>query len=181
MAARQFREQGYAAVSLRGIAAAAGLRAASLYNHFASKEDLVVAVLDDGIAAVLHAVDAAVADLPADVPFRTRLQAAVTAHLRSLLDRSDYTSANVRIFGQLPAAVRERNKAVRARYEGWWDEFLEAAQRRGDLRAEVDPALARLWLLGALNASLEWFRPERGPLEAVAESYTDLLCRGIEP
>lgn len=73
VAARQFREQGYAAVSLRGIAAAAGLRAASLYNHFASKEDLVVAVLDDGIAAVLHAVDAAVADLPADVPFRTRL------------------------------------------------------------------------------------------------------------
>lgn len=39
-----FREQGYNQVSMRDIAAATGMRQASLYYHFSSKEQLFVAV-----------------------------------------------------------------------------------------------------------------------------------------
>jgi AcrR family transcriptional regulator len=52
-AARLFREQGYAATTLRQIAAAAGIQAGSIYYHFASKDDILIEVLDAGIAAVL--------------------------------------------------------------------------------------------------------------------------------
>jgi AcrR family transcriptional regulator len=45
-AARLFREKGYAATSMRDIAAAVDMLPGSLYYHFAAKEDLLVAVYE---------------------------------------------------------------------------------------------------------------------------------------
>ena len=60
VAAHLFREKGYAGVSLRSIASDADLKAGSIYYHFASKDDLVVEVLDQGIKRVHDAVAAAI-------------------------------------------------------------------------------------------------------------------------
>ncbi len=181
VAARLFRERGYAGVSLRAIAAAAGLKAGSLYYHFDSKEALVVEILDEGIRAVHEAVEQAVSALPADADGATLLETAIRAHLESLLRLSDYTSANVRVFGQAPEPVRRRSLAVRRAYDACWDALLAEAQARGAIRADADLRAARLLLLGALNASLEWFEPRRGGVEALAARYADLLWHGLAP
>lgn len=181
VAARLFRERGYAGVSLRAIAAAAGMQAGSLYYHFGSKEDLVVEVLDEGIRRVHARVAAAVEALPADAGGEVLLRTAVTAHLQSLLEASDYSSANVRIFGQAPEAVRQRSLAVRQAYDGYWDRLLRRAQAAGALRADADLRTARLLAIGALNAALEWFEPARGGVEDLAAGYADLLWRGLAP
>ena len=181
VAARLFRERGYAGVSLRAIAAEAGMQAGSLYYHFDSKEDLVVEVLDQGIRAVHRAVAEAVERLPGDVTGERLLRTAIEAHLASLLRLSDYSSANVRVFGQAPESVRRRCLAVRQAYDAFWDELLRQAQARGALRAGADLRTARLLTIGALNASLEWFQPERGGVERLAASYADLIWRGLEP
>lgn len=181
VAARLFREQGYAGVSLRAIAAEAGLQAGSLYYHFGSKEDLVVEILDQGIRAVHQGVAEAVDRLPADADGRVLLRAAIQGHLESLLRLSDYTSANVRIFGQAPESVRARSLAVRQAYDAYWDELLAGARARGALRADADPRAVRLLLIGALNASLEWFEPARGGVERLAERYADIVWRGLAP
>lgn len=55
-AERLFAERGFAGTHLRDVAAAAGLRIPSLYNHFAGKEALYAAVLERGIAPVLEAL-----------------------------------------------------------------------------------------------------------------------------
>lgn len=49
VASTQFRESGIAAVGLAGIMAEAGLTNGAFYTHFASKEDLVRAVLLDAL------------------------------------------------------------------------------------------------------------------------------------
>ena len=49
VASSQFRESGIAAVGLAGIMAEAGLTNGAFYTHFASKEDLVRAVLCDAL------------------------------------------------------------------------------------------------------------------------------------
>lgn len=179
VAAQQFRSRGYAGVSVRGIAAATGLRAASLYYHFPTKDDLVLAVLDTGIETVHEAVEEALAGLPTAAPAATRLRAAMVAHLQSLLAQSDYTSANVRIFGQLPAAVRDRHRPVRRRYEALWDRLIAEGRAAGALRTDVDPVLLRNVFLGTLNAALEWFRPERGDVARLAQAHADLLLTGV--
>jgi AcrR family transcriptional regulator len=66
VAARLFREQGYGPVSLRKIAEAAGIKAGSIYYHFGSKDEIVVAILDAGIQAVHDDMRQAVGALHAD-------------------------------------------------------------------------------------------------------------------
>ena len=179
VAARLFREQGYGSVSLRKIAAAAGIKAGSIYYHFGSKDEIVVAILDAGIQAVHDDMRQAVGALPADTGAEAALRAAIGAHLRALLDVSDYSSANVRIFGQVPQSVRDANLPTRRAYEAEWDSLLSRLQRDGALKRNVDIRRLRLMLIGALNATLEWFDPERGGADALSRTYADVFLHGI--
>lgn len=107
------------------------------------------------------------------------LRAAIRAHLRALLDVSDYSSANVRIFGQVPQSVRDANLHTRRAYEAEWDNLLSRIQADGALKREVDIRRLRLMLIGALNATLEWFDPHRGSAEALSRTYADVFLNGI--
>ena len=178
-AAQLFRQNGYAAVSLRAIAQAAGIKAGSIYYHFASKDAVVTEILDAGIVSVHEKVQAAVEALPAGAPAETIIRAAIYAHLRALLEYGDYTSANVRIFGQVPMAVRDANLPVRKAYEKYLDDLLCELQTAGAIRPDVNISRLRLLLIGALNATLEWFDPEQGGIEALADDYTDIFLHGI--
>jgi AcrR family transcriptional regulator len=178
-AARLFREHGYAAVSLRAIAAEAGMQGGSVYYHFSGKEEIVAAVLDLGIQRVHQAVEAALGDLPPNAGVVQTVHAAIEAHLEALLTHSDHTSANVRIFGQVPSRVREGNKAVRRAYEKLWVELLDRAANEGVLRPGLDRRLARRALIGALNATLEWFDPGAMAPRQLAAAYSDLFLHGL--
>lgn len=178
-AARLFREHGYAAVSLRAIAAEAGMQGGSLYHHFRGKEEIVGAVLDLGIQRVHAAVETARADVPAGATVAETLRTAITAHLEAMLTHSDFTSANIRIFGQVPPRVREGNKQVRRAYEKLWSDLIDTAAARGALRPGLDRRLARRALIGALNATLEWFDPETMDPRRIAAAYADLFLHGM--
>lgn len=180
-AAALFRRRGYSVVSLRAIAQAAGIKAGSIYYHFGSKAEIVAAILDAGIVAVHEEVSAAVEALPATVSAREILHTAIHAHLRALLAHGDYTSANVRIFGQVPPDVRDANLPARRAYEKYWDSLLSGLKERNALRPDVDVARFRLLLIGALNATLEWFNPRKGSIKALADDYADILLNGILP
>ncbi len=179
VAARQFRERGYAGVSLRDIADGAGMKAGSLYYHFRSKDEIVATVLDIGIELVQAAVGGAVAALPPDAPARILIATAVRQHLQTFLAYSDYTTANVRIFGQLPPEVRRANLPARRRYEALWDGIIERCRAQGGVRTSVDAATFRLFLLGAMNATLEWFDPAKGDIDRLADRYAGLALDGL--
>lgn len=179
VAARLFRQQGYAAVSLRSIAKAANMQAGSLYYHFDSKEELISEILNQGIDSVHDEVRRTI-EAMAGSDRQLIFKAAIRAHMKSLLRQSDYTSANVRIFGQVPEAVRKRCMATRRAYEELWDRLLIDLRREGAKPNKSDIRVARLLILGALNASLDWFDPKRGGVEALAEQYADMLWNGIE-
>jgi len=179
VAARLFRDHGYGSVSLRKIADAAGIKAGSIYYHFGSKDEIVVAILDEGIWAVHKNMRRAVTEQADTAGAPVILRAAINAHLRALLDVSDYSSANVRIFGQVPQSVRDANLPARRAYENEWDDLLARLQKKGELRADVDVRRLRLMLIGALNATLEWFDPARGGVDALASAYADVFLNGM--
>lgn len=178
-AARLFRQRGYGATSLRDIAAASGMKAGSLYYHFASKDEIVIDVLNIGVARVTDAVQTAVATLPADAPAGDLIDAAIHEHLRALHEMGDYTSANVRIFGQVPEAVREAHTPTRRTYEDYWEQLLTKAKASGEISADTNPHLMLALLISSLNATLEWFDPSRGPVDRIATAFSALVRRGI--
>src|SRR6218665_1357719 len=77
-AARLLRSGGYHQTTLREIAEAVGMRKASLYYHFASKEEIVEAVANDGVRFVHEAVSAALEENAGAGP-RARRAAAIRA------------------------------------------------------------------------------------------------------
>lgn len=181
-AARLFSRQGYAATSLRGIAAETGITAASLYYHFGSKEEIVVEVLNIGVQSVHAEVKRAVEALGNRATARALLEAAIGAHLRSLHELQDFTSANTRIFGQVQDHVRAATLKVRKSYEDFWGLLLARIVGTGQIRADADLGLLRLLLFGAMNGTLEWYRAD-GPsgIEDIARIWSDFLLNGTAP
>ena len=178
-AAAVFRESGYAAASLRTIASAAGLQAGSIYYHFDSKQAIVTAILNAGIRAVHAEVARSFAALDADASCQRVIRACVHAHLRALFEFSDYTSANVRIYGQVPEEARKANRKYRRDYESLWSRILQHVVEHGGARDGVDLKAFRLLLIGSLNATLEWFDARHGDLAQLADSYADILLYGL--
>jgi AcrR family transcriptional regulator len=162
VAAKLFRARGYTETSLRDIGKQAGMKAGSLYYHFTSKEELAAEVLRIGVRRVHDAVALAVEALGKDATAKSRVRAAMVAHLETLLDESDYTSAHIHCFPYVPEGLRRKLNGERQEYEEVWRRLLDDASRQGALAPGVDRAAARLAILGALNWSLEWYDPKQG-------------------
>ena len=193
-AARLFRTQGYAAVTMRDIAACCGVKAGSLYYHFASKEQIVVEVLNTGVNLVLSRVRRHMDVLPAGAALPLRLRTSIAAHLHTLLGRDDYIAANIRIFGQVPDRVRTEALAYRWLYEAWWQDLLDQGARDGAFLPGTDLRLVRLFLMGAMNWSLEWHHfsgqdlsgkdlagPDSGEqdVDAIADRLAAMVLHGV--
>jgi AcrR family transcriptional regulator len=174
-AARLFRTQGYAATSLRDIAAALDMKAGSLYYHFASKEAIVTEILDLGVRSAFESVRRSVEALGAGAPCEKLLRAAIGAHLESLLGPDDFTSANIRIFAHVPPRVRAATLPLRHEYERYWLGLLKRCAEAGRLRGEADLKLLSMFLFGAMNWSLEWYKPERHGIESLADGIAALF------
>ena len=177
-AARLFRDRGYVATTLRDIGEAVGMKAGSIYYHFGSKDEILAEVLDLGIVAMHRVVAGAVAALPPDASAVERIETAIRAHLAGLLQYGVFTSANVRIYGQVPAAAKERHAPVRQAYADYWTRLLARARREGVVRRDINLKMLRLLLLGSMNWTVEWYRPQRGSVAGIARAVQKLFLEG---
>lgn len=169
-AAELFVSQGYAGTTLRQIAGAAGIKAGSIYHHFDSKEELFVAVLNDGIVVMIDAFD----DLAPD----GSLAGHVRAHLSAVFEHGPYTTAHVTSFFSAPPAVRAQVVPRRDSYEQKWSELFE---RLFPQLAPNDRRLRRLFLFGAMNATAEWFDPHGDlSLNQLASTISDQFLNGAQ-
>lgn len=175
-AARLLRSGGYHQTTLREIAEAVGIRKASLYYHFASKEEIVEAVVNDGVRFVHEAVVAALAATQTAPP-RQRLEAAIGAHLTALHGNSDYTSASIKVFTFGGSPAPDSVLSVRRAYEDVWRGLIAELQASGALPPERAPDVLRYLLLGAMNGSIDWYRPQRFDPQGLAEEFAALIMR----
>lgn len=173
-AARLFRERGYAVTSMRDIAAASGMLAGSLYYHFASKDDLLVAVYAEGVKRIGAAVEAALA---AEAEPWERLERVCAAHLTALLADSDYGQVVIRVRPDDVPDVAPRLVALRDGYEKLFARALDDLP----LRHRADRRALRLMLLGALNWSQTWYQPGRDSPAALARHFVRLVRSAAPP
>lgn len=179
-AAKIFRDQGYANARLADIAELAGMQTGSLYYHFDSREALVTEILRLGIETSWRHVREAIAALPPDASAIDRLAAAIRAHTLSVVKTGDYSSAQARIVGQVPAEVAKAHHADQRDYGAYWNELFAAAVVSGDVRPDIDIFVARMLVLGALNWTSEWYKPGRGPTaDEIADLAVTMALSGL--
>lgn len=178
-AARTFRDKGYSATTLNDIASAARLRAGSIYYHFDSKEQILEEVLDIGIRRIADTVIRDVRALPADASPSLKIRAGIETHLRTLLQHGPYSSANIRIFGQAPRSAQQRNLTLRNLYADFWRDLLAEARDAGEIDPNFDLSLIRMFLFGALNWTVEWYKPGKRTLSEFADEVWTILFDGV--
>ncbi|MEH6402062.1 MAG: TetR/AcrR family transcriptional regulator [Sneathiella sp.] len=178
-AAKLFKERGYTATTLRDVADEAGLKAGSIYYHFASKDEIMDEVLDTGLRAVYEAVKAAKNACDDDENYLAMIEACVHAHLKVLFTQGDFVSANIRLYNQLPKEIQERHHTLRREYGNMWDTLLLNAQKAGFLHSDLEIVPARQFILGSLNWTVEWYDDSKYSLEALATRCVSLIARGI--
>ncbi|CDZ87228.1 TetR/AcrR family transcriptional regulator [Rhodococcus ruber] len=178
-AAKVLSSKGYAKTRLTDIAIEADIQAPAIYYYYPSRQKLIEAVVRHGTSQMNDHVSSVLEALPSTTSPMQRIAAAVEAHLRLSLELSVYTTAAIRNAGQLPDAMRERQRADEEQYAGLWRNLLEEAHAAGEIRPDVDLRAVRMLLLGALNWAAEWWSPERGSLESVVCTAQTLIQNGL--
>ena len=159
LAARLFREQGFDGTTVRDIAAAVGMRSGSPFYHFANKEEILFAVMEEGLRQGLARSEEALAR---HTGARERFVALLRAHFGTILeDGSDFVPVMLYEWRSLPPVYRKRLIAVKDRYDALWQRVIDELAAAGLIRGNAK--LARLLILGAVNFAATWFR-RSGPL-----------------
>jgi AcrR family transcriptional regulator len=177
--ARLFREQGYDATSVRDIAAATGLQSGSWVYHFKTKQDILAAVMEQGLQQALERIEAIARE---ELPPREHFRALVRTHLDTLLGPGqDFIPVLLYDWRSLDKPGRQRVIALQKRYEQVWADVILELQRSGEWA--MPTSIDRLLMFGALNWIVQWYRP-RGPLnvaEIVAEAEKFFLRTPPKP
>lgn len=153
-AARLMRAKGYAKTTTRDLAQAVGMGSGSPFCHFRRKEAILASVARRGLDSALGAAEA-LRGRRADA--HTRLREMLRLHAEIVHGaRGDAAVVALREWHQMSAENRRRLARPLKRYEIAWRESVAA------VHPPVEPTLAARLVLGALNWSIHWHRPERG-------------------
>lgn len=175
-AASLFRRQGYERTSVREIAEASQMTSGSLFYHFASKEDLLVTIMEEGVRSIMMSVGEGLAN---ESRLPDRLHAMLRCHLRALLGpKLDAMTVLLYEWRSLSLQAQARVLASRDEYERLWMQPLSEAAERG--LVDCDTVLLRQTVLGALNWTAQWYRPAgRLDPDALAQRMFKLLLPGV--
>ena len=174
VSAKLFREKGFDGTSIRDISSAAGMHSGSPFYHFKTKQDILVAVMEQGLAEGLRKTEEVIA---LALPPEQKLKELIRAQLGTILeDGSDFIPVLLYDWRGLTPANRRRVVALKDRYDALWQRLIDELQRAGHIPG--DAQLMRLLILGAVNWTGTWYRTGgRLSLDEVAEGAARLFLR----
>lgn len=174
-ASRVFRRRGLHATGMRDIAAELGMAVGNLYYYFKDKEALLAFVQEDALAGLLGlAGRVRGTGLREDAQLFLLLE----GHVVRLNEGTPGSLAHLEVEA-LGEPWRQEVLARRDAYERCYREVLEAGIASGVFRP-TDPKVSALALLGAVNWTVKWFRPEGGKsARAIGRECAELLVRGL--
>jgi TetR/AcrR family transcriptional regulator, cholesterol catabolism regulator len=175
-AARVFAERGFHGATTQDIADVLGIRQASLYYYFPSKEGALELVCLKGVEGFFEAARAIAAG-PGSAG--EKLTALIKSHLSPLIDRSDYVKVFLNERQHLPTESRRRIGKWSRGLERFFEDVIKEGVRSGEFRHDLDTRLATLAILGMANAAASWFRKEDVAVPRIAEEFARLARDGM--
>jgi AcrR family transcriptional regulator len=179
-AAVVFAKLGVAHATMRDVADETGILAGSLYHHFASKDELIIEIMqrfNDDYLRDMRLV------LKGESDPLVRITNLMQLALRYITERpqeSRILNNDAHYFFGNPALASIATGARSG--EAIWLKELRGGIKSGALRPDVDPKLAYATIMGAIFSALHWYRPTgRISPDQFVERVGDQLLRGILP
>ena len=141
-AARLFAERGYHSVGIDDVGTAVGIAGPSIYHHFTTKLDLIVAIMNRGADQLVHATAHTLADARDDTE---ALDALLRAYTSFSLTHSHVMDVLITEIPHLPEPHRTELRQIQRRYLGQWLHILAR------LHPGPPPAHIRVHLQAALT------------------------------
>jgi AcrR family transcriptional regulator len=174
-AARVFRRRGVAAAGMREIAEEADLSPGNLYYYFSGKDEILLFCQERTLAHMLAAVEAARASAASAAD---QLRAVLRAHVHAMLDELEGATAHLEV-DLLPEGMRGPVIEKRDRYERAVRQLVMEGIARDEF-AHTDAALVTRAMLGAVNWTARWYRPDGlRPVAEIAAGLADYLVKGL--
>lgn len=170
-----FARQGYAAVSMRQIAAEVGVQAGALYNYTPDKQSLLYQLMHDHMQHLLSTFDA----LEAAPDPTEALRRFVGFHIRFHLERPDEVFISYMELRNLTPANFAVIERLRREYEDKLERILKAGNLSGQFSI-ADTKIATLAVIAMLNGVMTWYRVQgRLSLDQVEGVYWDMVRRSV--
>lgn len=172
-ALRLFAQRGYAAVSMRAIAAEVGVQAGALYNYTPDKQSLLFELMRSHMEELLAQPQASGTDPLA------RLHHFVDLHIRFHADRPDAVFIAYMELRNLEADNFTQIEALRRQYENGLEAILQAGATEGVFEVS-DSKIMTLAIIAMLTGVNTWFRSEgRLSLDQVVAQYWEMVRKAV--
>lgn len=168
--------QGFDAMSLRQLAARVGLQPGSLYNHIATKQDLLYDLIHNHMVTLLERIDAELEGIehPLD-----RLKAFIAFHLTYHIERKREVFIGSAELRSLEPRNRKKIVALRRTYEDRLSDILETGAARKLFKID-DVAVSAYAILAMLTGICTWYDPKgRVGRKELIDIHTRLVLQGV--
>ncbi|KAA9332655.1 TetR/AcrR family transcriptional regulator [Adhaeribacter soli] len=171
-----FKSRGYAATSMRDLATAMGLEAASLYSHIKSKEEILQRICFRMANEFFEGLDRAEKTIANSTE---KLRAAIKSHLTVLTKQPAASAVFQNEWKHLSEPFLTDFQKLRYDYENHFRQIIKEGNTSGEFTVR-DEKMATLMLLSSLNFVHTWYKPE-GKLtpEQISETLSNMLLNGI--
>jgi AcrR family transcriptional regulator len=175
-AVQLFAQYGYHAATMRDIARISGIQAASIYYHYASKQALLVEIMDTH----MHNLNANLQRIMQETTsIEQRLHGAIANHIRL---HTTYKAEFFIIDTEIRALEEEQRGVIlplRDQYEMLLQGLLREGMEQGIFR-QVDIKIASYALIAMCTEVATWFRPDgRLSVQQVIDIYTQMITDGL--
>jgi AcrR family transcriptional regulator len=176
-AAELFYENGYAATSTADIAGRMGIQRGSVYYYFETKEGLLLELIED---VYRHALASLARVRATDDDAVAKLRALIVDHVRAFTSALIPGAIVLNESRSLSPENRDRLRADAEAYEAGIEALIVEGQSAGLIRAELDPRLAAMAVLGVVNWVHRWYRPtDPFTPEQIGDQFADVLLGGL--
>ena len=164
-----FNERGYDGTSMEDLSRRLGISKSSIYYHVDGKEHLLALALDRALDGLFTVADEVTAS---PQPAIERVERLVRGSVHVLADRLPYVTLLLRARGN--TGTERQALARRREFDQIVADLVKEAERDGDIRPDVDPAITARLLFGLVNSLVEWYRPGRRATSA--GDLADAVC-----